>query len=146
MLFLFHHHHHIIVVKGADPTDETDKTVEQGEAQHGRDDGSSAVTTTTTTTTTITTTRGKVPLRRRAKAALLVALPVASLVLTVLPLVVVQTLWAAGVPAGSGVTAWVCGVVYFILPSLNPFLVGLTNRHLRHALAAALCCRSASGW
>ena len=81
-------------------------------------------------------------MRRRAKAALLVALPVASLVLTVLPLVVVQNLWAAGAPASSRVTAWVSHLVYFVLPSLNPFLMGLTNRHLRHALAATLCRRN----
>lgn len=88
----------------------------------------------------------KVPLRRWAKAALLVALPVVCLVVTVLPLVVVQTIW---VPAGSqgssisssGATAWVCQVVYVILPSLNSFLMGLTNRHLRQSLTATLCRR-----
>ena len=81
------------------------------------------------------------PLRRRAKAAVLVALPVVSMVLTVLPLVGVMTRWVVGGSISGETTAWICHVVYFVLPSLNPFLVGLTNRQLRHALSDTLCHR-----
>ncbi|KAL8559195.1 hypothetical protein ACOMHN_048442 [Nucella lapillus] len=83
----------------------------------------------------------RAPLRRRAKTAVLVALPVVSLFLTLLPLVGVQTLLVAGVWVSRGATAWVCRVMYFIIPSLNPFLIGLTNRHLRHAIADNICCK-----
>jgi hypothetical protein len=46
---------------------------------------------------------------------------------------------------GGGVAAallsWVCHVTYVLLPLVNPFLMGMTNRRLRHALTAALCRR-----
>nr|KAG5711270.1 hypothetical protein BaRGS_005967 [Batillaria attramentaria] len=85
----------------------------------------------------------EVSIYRRAKAALLVTMPVVSLACTVLPLVVVQMLWAGRWSVSRQAPAVVTHLMYVLLPSLNPFLMGMTNRHFRHALSATFCRRQA---